>query len=190
MAVRLGPREYQDVSRLVAAATEMVLLDRYWTQEARASSERDVDVDGLDSVVAQLERLLLEVDLAARPLVAASRGRGADLEESYRWLVSTDGPFDERRRAKVEELVGDDSGDLTAFVGRAAAGHARQVDPERRALAGELDKLRRGRGSDGDMSPEEEQVLAEVAVAAALLAGPEAFVVVEAVGHLLDFLFG
>lgn len=194
MAKEFTAHEYLDAGKMLASITELVILDRFWTAEAAAASnatDNGTDREALGAVVLQLERLLVEVELRARSVASAGSRRGAALSESFAALTSEDGPFDARHRTKILELVDSRSqGDFSAFVQAAAADVAERLEPERRLLRSEFEKVRKGGASGGDMSAEEERALAELAIVASVVFGPEAGVVVEAVGHLLDWLFG
>lgn len=192
MAQAFTSTEYLDGTTMITAIQQLVLLDRYWTSEAAATDGASPDRAGsLTPVVVQMERLLVEVELRARGVTAAALRRSDSLESDYRALVAEDGPFTERQRAKVVELVEARSGgDVVAFVSTASADAAARVEDERRALNGELDRLRASTTSDGDMSADEERALAELAIMASVAFGPEAGVIVEAVGHLIDWLTG
>jgi hypothetical protein len=189
--------EYLDVTKALSCITEVVLLDRFWTEGAKAATAGDPGarepdrVQGLEAVSAELERLLVEVELRARAIAATGRRRRAQLEANFKALTGEDSPFTPSQREKVVELVTSRTqGDLSAFVDAAAADVAAQLEPERKLLKAELDRIKKGGPSDGDLSAEEERALAELAVIASIAFGPEAGVVVEAVGHLLDWLFG
>lgn len=184
--------EYLDGTTMLASITELVLLDRFWTEEITDEAGRAPDrLQGLGGVVVQIERQLVEVELRARSIAAGARRRSTSLESNFAALTAEDGPFTQQQRDKVTELVQSRTqGDLVAFVDAAVADAAAQVEPERKALNAELEKARKGGGSDGDMSAEEERALAELAILASIAFGPEAGVVVEAVGHLIDWLFG
>ena len=117
--------------------------------------------------------------------------RGADLEANFQALIAEDSPFTPEQRAKVIELVNARSqGDIAAFIDGTVADLTLQLEPERKHLHDELARISKGGPSNGDMSAEEERLLAELAFAATVVFGPEAGVLVEAVGHLLDWLFG
>jgi hypothetical protein len=180
---------------MLASITELVLLDRFWTAEVRTATEGagpgGPGREDLGALVVQLERLLVEVELRARGVAAAGTRRGAALSASFAALTSEDSPFEERHRAQILELVDSRTqGDFPAFVEAAAADAAKQLEPERASLRTEFEKVRKGGGSGGDLTAEEERALAELAVVASVVFGPEAGIVVEAVGHLLDWLFG
>jgi hypothetical protein len=192
MAKEFTAQEYLDATSMLSSITEAVMLDRFWTEGITDESRRGPDgLDGLGAVVVQLERLLVDVELRARTIAAGARRRSSSLEANFAAITAEDGPLTPRQREKVVELVQNRSqGDLLAFVDAALEGAAAQVGPEREALNAELERVRKGGGSDGDMSADEERALAELAILASIAFGPEAGVVVEAVGHLIDWLFG
>ena len=192
MAKEFTAQEYLDATNMLASMTELVMLDRFWTEGITDESLRAADgLEGLGAVVVQLERLLVDVELRARTIAAGARRRSTSLDANFAALTAEDGPFTEQQRAKVVELVQNRSqGDLLGFVDAALAGAAAQVEPERKALNGELERVRKGGGSNGDLSADEERALAELAILASVAFGPEAGIVVEAVGHLIDWLFG
>jgi hypothetical protein len=192
MAKEFTAQEYLDATNMLASITELVMLDRFWTEGITDESGRAPDgLEGLGAVVVQLERLLVDVELRARSIAAGARRRSASLDANFSALTADDGPFTQQQRDKVVELVQNRSqGDLLAFVDAALAGAAAQVEPERKALNAELERVRTGGGSNGDLSADEERALAELAILASVAFGPEAGIVVEAVGHLLDWLFG
>ena len=67
---------------------------------------------------------------------------------------------------------------------------ARRLTATATRRSNELENISEAQSSDGDLSAEEERALAELAIVASVVLGPEAGVIVEAVGHLLDWLFG
>jgi hypothetical protein len=192
MSKEFTAAEYLDATKMLASITEAVMLDRFWTEGITDESQRSPDgLEGLGAVVVQLERLLVEVELRARSIAAGARRRSTSLDANFAALTAEDGPLTQQQREKVVELVQNRSqGDLLSFVDSALAGAAAQVEPERRSLNAELERVRKGGGSDGDLSADEERALAELAILASVAFGPEAGIVVEAVGHLIDWLFG
>jgi len=188
--------EYLDVTKTLSSITELVLLDRFWTSEAQAVSgdtaQREPDrVRGLGTIVDEMDRLLGETEQLARRVAAAATRYGDQLDANFKALTDEHGPLTADQRTKVIELVNSrSSADVAAFVDAAVADVTAQLEPERRLLRDELKRISDAQPSDGDLSAEEEQALAQLAVLASLVLGPEAGVVVEAVGHLLDWLFG
>lgn len=197
MANDFSGDEYVDAAKTLGSITELVLLDRFWTHETKATSSGgqgagDLDrIESLETIVAELERLLVDVELRSRRIAAAASRRRSQLEENFKALTGDQSPFTPAQREKLVELVNNRSqGDVAAFADAAVADLAAQLEPERKLLKDELDRIKKGGRSNGDMSADEERALAELAVLSSVVFGPEAGVIVEAVGHLLDWLFG
>jgi len=179
------------VTKTITSNTELVILDRFWTEEAKATGREPDRIRGLSTLVDELERLLVDIELRARRVATVGKRRSADLEANFQALIAEDSPFTPEQRAKVIELVNARSqGDIAAFIDGTVADLSAQLEPERKHLQDELARISKGGPSNGDMTAEEERLLAELAFAATVVFGPEAGVLVEAVGHLLDWLFG
>ena len=58
--------EYLDVTKTITSITELVILDRFWTEEAKATGREPERIRGLSTLVDELERLLVEIELRAR----------------------------------------------------------------------------------------------------------------------------
>ena len=189
--------DYVTGTRVVALLTRQVELDDLWTRQATAGRADNQLARLVDEIIAGWRELQSQLDW----LNALIERTATDLTGHYDDLVSgrmrsvrpgraARPALDERLRGIVRDIVERDAGgDVTKFVARVADAHA-VIDRECDQLRAEHTRIASGAQSHGDMSAEMAAIVHTTAIIVAAQTGPIGGLIVEAVGGLLDWLFG
>lgn len=175
----LTPNEQLTISRATGLYFELISLDHYWTREAKAG-RRD---DGLETIVAEIERLLGELADLWSFLLPIFQSNEEQLRSSFAARSAGD-------QKEIAQLVERRGGDFAAAVIGAGEGLKGRLGEEREQLRAELERVVRGKDSDGDISVETLIDVTLAVLGAAELLGSVGEAVVDAVGDFLGSIFG
>lgn len=194
----LAPDEFVEVSRAMASSTRLLLLDQFWTREAkRASTSATRDsarVQALTGVIEEMDQLLKDCSDLAPTVATIAKRADTNLQARYEALVAgsaIDGS-EAPRRAKTLKLLRHhvetgSNGDAVAHLVKATELVRTRAEPQAQELRQELAKIQES-NSDGDMDEQTQEAVATLALGAGLLLGPEAAGAVIVVAEIIDCL--
>jgi len=163
-ALNLSADDYLELTNAHATVTRLVLLDGFWTRQARSASSEAGDPAlgaAVKPVVDEMDRTLVELRDVASRLPAIFTRYGPEMQTRYAELLEgrtverADGRrvgLTEDQRTRIRKIVDERSGgDIVAHAINASERIAAHADTEREHLRQEFERIASGRESAGDL---------------------------------------